>query len=748
MSSSVTATPSKPHCHHTPPHTPQVPAPGRRFTCPMHPEIERDEPGACPDCGMALEAIGVSDDGELRDMTRRLWVAVLFATPLLVIAMAPMLGRTVSHALALVVPTAAQSWVELALATPVATWAAWPFYARAMQSLRKRKLNMFTLIALGVSVSYIYSLVATIAPQLFPPALSVDHQGGGHDRIGVYFEAAGVIVALVLLGQVLELRARRRTGAALEKLLQLAATTARRVVDGVESDVPLEQVELDDLLRVRPGEKVPVDGVVVEGASSVDESMISGEALPAKKGPGDEVVGATINGTGSFVMRAERIGGDTMLSRIVTMVSEAQRSRAQIQSLADKVASYFVPAVIVSAALTFAAWLLLGPQPRLAYALLNSVAVLIIACPCALGLATPMSMVVAMGRGASSGILFKNAEAIEVLRRVDTLVVDKTGTLTEGRPRVVMISPVEISKERLLALTACLERASEHPLARAIIDAAAEADGPDAPHQVEGFTSLTGRGVRGRVDGCDVAVGNRAMMAAIGVSVPPTGEEGTVPITGPAASHTVVHVAVDGNFAGSIVVADPIKSSSESTLLTLREAGIRIVMLTGDAQAAADAIAAKLPIDEVIAGVLPAQKAETIARFQGEGHVVAMAGDGINDAPALAQADVGIAMGTGTDVAIESAGVTLIKGDLRGIVRARRLSEATVANIKQNLWFAFGYNALGIPIAAGVFFPLTGLLLNPMLAAAAMSLSSLSVIRNALRLRGLALGESPAETAP
>jgi Cu+-exporting ATPase len=621
----------------------------------------------------------------------------------------------------------ALSWIELALASPVVLWGGWPFFVRGWQSIVNRSLNMFTLIALGVGVAYAYSLVATLVPDLFPA--SFRDMGGG---VPVYFEPAAVIVTLVLLGQVLELKARSRTGAAIRALLGLAPKTARRVrEDGTEEDVPLEEVRASDLLRVRPGEKVPVDGEVVEGGSSMDESMVTGEPIPVEKRPGDRVVGATVNATGTFVMKAERVGAETLLSRIVQMVSEAQRSRAPIQKLADRVAAYFVPAVIVAAVVTFAIWSFTGPEPRMAYALINAVAVLIIACPCALGLATPMSIMVAMGKGAQVGVLFKNAEAVEVLRKVDTLVVDKTGTLTEGKPKLVTVIPAEGWDERpLLRLAASLERGSEHPLAAAIV-AGAEERGVELT-AVESFASVTGKGVTGRVEGRTVGLGNLRLLEELSVIPGDLAAEAEA-LRGD--GQTVMFVAVDGRVAGLLSVTDPVKQTSGEAIRQLHEEGISVVMLTGDNHTTADAVAKKLGIDEVVAEVLPDQKVEAVRRFQQEGRVVAMAGDGINDAPALAAAQVGIAMGTGTDVAIESAGVTLVKGDLRGIVRARRLSRATIGNIKQNLFFAFVYNALGVPVAAGLLYPFFGILLSPMIAAAAMSLSSVSVIGNALRLR-------------
>ncbi|MDP3216047.1 MAG: heavy metal translocating P-type ATPase [Deltaproteobacteria bacterium] len=714
---------------------PAKPAPEAvEYTCPMHPEIVRPGPGSCPLCGMALEprtpVAGAEDstDPELADMRRRFAVSVALTVPLFALAMGAMLpGDPLGH----LVPAHLHNGVELALATPVVLWGAWPFFVRAWQSLVSRHLNMFTLIGLGVAVAYGYSVVATLAPGLFPPALR-----GHGGQVSVYFEAAAVIVTLVLLGQVLELRARSRTGAAIRALLGLAPKTARRLRDdGGEEDVPLDTLQVGDRLRVRPGEKVPVDGVVLEGASSVDEAMVTGEPIPVEKRPGDRVVGATVNGTGALVMRAEKVGRDTLLARIVAMVADAQRSRAPIQRLVDTVAGYFVPAVILVAVLTFAVWALWGPEPRFAFALVNAIAVLIIACPCALGLATPMSIMVAAGRGATAGVLFRNAEAIEVLRTVDTLVIDKTGTLTEGRPRLVAVEPSAGHDEAdLLRLTASLEQGSEHPLAAAIVAGAKERG--LALTGAEDFASVTGKGVTGRVEGRAVALGNRALMVDAGARIDDLDARAEALR---AEGQTVMFVAVDGTLAGLVGVADPIKDTAAEALRALRDEGLRVVMLTGDSRTTAEAVARKLGIEEVLAEVLPEQKADVVKRLQAEGRLVAMAGDGINDAPALAQAHVGVAMGTGTDVAMESAGVTLVKGDLRGLVRARRLSRATMANIRQNLVFAFGYNALGVPVAAGVLYPLTGLLLSPMLAAAAMSLSSVSVIANALRLRTVRL---------
>ena len=703
------------------------------WVCPMHPQIVRDAPGHCPICGMALEpriatAGGDEENPELRDMARRFWFSVALTVPLLLVAMAEMLPGA---PLARLLPMEAKNILELALATPVCIWAAWPFYERAIQSIRNRSLNMFTLIGLGVSVSFGYSLVATLLPGIFPPSFR-DMTG----QVAVYFEASAAIVTLILLGQVLELRARSQTSTAIRQLLGLQATTARRIAEeGTEADVPLEDVHVGDRLRVRPGEKVPVDGVVLEGTSAIDESMVSGEPFPVTKHPGDQVVGATLNGTGSLVIRAEKVGADTLLSRIVAMVAEAQRSRAPIQKLADVVSGYFVPAVILAALATFAVWALVGPEPRMAHALINAVAVVIIACPCALGLATPLSIMVATGKGATMGILFRNAEAIEVLRKVDTLLIDKTGTLTEGKPKLVTVQPLEGGDANaLLRLAATLERGSEHPLAAAIVQGA-EARGV-ALVEAAGFEAIAGKGVRGAVDGRAVALGNRALMDDLGVAL---GGLGARAEALRADGQTVMFAAVDGQAAGLIGVADPIKESTAEAIKALHDEGIRIVMLTGDSRTTAEAVARRLGIDEVIAEVLPDGKVEVVKRLQTDGRFVAMAGDGVNDAPALAQAQVGIAMGTGTDIAMESAAVTLVKGDLRGIVRARRLSQATMANIRQNLFFAFVYNAAGVPIAAGVLYPFFGLLLSPVIAAAAMSFSSVSVIGNALRLRSVAV---------
>jgi Cu+-exporting ATPase len=702
------------------------------YTCPMHPEVVRDAPGSCPICGMALEPRTVTleeqKNPELVDMTRRFWSSVVLSLPLLLIAMSEMLG---SNPVARILPVRSVIWIQFALATPVVIWGGWPFFVRAWQSIRNRSLNMFTLIGLGVAVAYGYSLVATLVPQIFPASFR-DHLG----NVPVYFEAAAAITTLVLLGQVLELRARRATSTAIRSLLSLAPKTARRVnEDGSEDDVPLDQVEVGDLLRVRPGERVPVDGIVIEGSSSVDESMVTGEPIPVEKHAGAATIGGTINATGSFVMRAERVGSETLLSQIVQMVAEAQRSRAPIQKLADVVAGYFVPIVILIALVTFAAWATFGPEPRAAYAIVNAVAVLIIACPCALGLATPMSIMVATGLGAQAGVLFKNAEAIEVLPEIDTLVVDKTGTLTEGKPKLVSVVASKGFDEReLLRLAASLERGSEHPLATAIVTGANER-GVELT-RTESFESLTGKGVRGTVGGRSVALGNRALLDEMKIDAADLVHQ-VEHLR--ANGQTVMFVVVEGLPAGLLGVADPIKESAPEAIRQLHANGIRIVMLTGDSGTTAHAVAQELGIDEVVAEILPNEKAKAVRQFESEGRKVAMAGDGINDAPALAQADLGIAMATGTDVAMQSADVTLIKGDLRGIIRAIRLSRATMRNIKQNLFWAFVYNSVGLPIAAGVLYPFFGILLSPMLAAAAMSFSSVSVIANALRLRRVRL---------
>jgi Cu+-exporting ATPase len=695
------------------------------WTCPMHPKVVRNGPGSCPICGMALEPMVVTAQPEvseeLVDMSRRLKWSVVLAAPVLAIAMGQELG--LGHILR---PRVA-NYVELLLCAPVVLWGGWPFFVRAWRSILYRSLNMFTLIGLGVAVAFLYSTVAALVPEAFPPAFR--EQSG---EVAVYFEAAAVIVTLVLLGQVLELRARSRTGAAIRALLNLAPETARRIErDGREEDIALAKVAVGDRLRVRPGERVPVDGTIIEGSSAVDESMVTGEPIPSEKRSGDRVIGATVNATGSFVMRAERVGSATLLAQIVRMVSEAQRSRAPIQNVADRVASYFVPAVVGVALLTFVLWAWLGPEPRVPYAIVNAVAVLIIACPCALGLATPMSIMVAMGRGATAGVLFRNAEAIERFRDVDTLVVDKTGTLTVGRPTLVTVKTVGDAREAdILRLAASLERSSEHPLAGAIVDGALER-GLTLTEPTE-FASVPGKGIRGVIQAHAVAVGNRGLLEDIGITSEPLRAEADA-----IARHgqSVMFVIVDRQAAGLLGVADPIKETTPEAIKQLRQDGLRLVMLTGDSRAAAEEVASSLAIDDVRAEVLPVQKAEVVRRLQEDHRVVAMAGDGINDAPALARADVGISMGTGTDIAIESAAVTLIKGDLRGILRARRLSQATLTNIRQNLLFAFAYNVLGVPIAAGVLYPVFGILLSPMIAAAAMSFSSVSVVGNALRLR-------------
>jgi P-type Cu+ transporter len=745
-----------------------IAAPRTEYTCPMHPQIVRSEPGSCPICGMALEPRTVTaaaeENPELRDMTRRFWVGVALTTPLLAVAMGSMLwpnvfmgaiavprgDRYVTWPVASVLP-----WLELILATPVVLWCGLPFFQRFWTSLVNRSPNMFTLIGLGTGVAYLYSVVATIAPQIFPASLRLTpHYLGlarpsGMPTAGypdVYFEAAAAITTLVLLGQVMELRARSRTSAAIRALLDLSPKTARLVTANSsggdvrekgnevienEKDIPLEQVKPGDRLRVRPGEKIPVDGVVVEGRSTVDESMITGESIPVEKVPHSKVIGATVNGTGSFVMRAERVGSETLLARIVQLVSQAQRSRAPIQQLADRVAAWFVPAVVGIAAVTFIAWSLAGPQPRLAHALVNAVAVLIIACPCALGLATPMAIMVGTGRGAHAGVLIKNAEALEVLEKIDTLVVDKTGTLTEGKPRVVGVAEPLASDREALRLTASLERASEHPLAAAILEFATEKALKLSPPQE--FQPVPGKGITGVVDGHKVAVGSMRMMMELGILDKAGPSSGSYP------GDAALCVAIDGRYIGSFSVADQVKTTSVDTVRELKKSGVRLVMLTGDNRLTAMRIASTLGIEEFEAEVLPERKAAVVKKLQEKGRVVAMAGDGINDAPALAQADVGIAMGTGTDVAIESAGVTLVKGDLAGILRARKLSQATMRNIRQNLFFAFIYNAIGVPIAAGLLYPFFGWLLSPIFAAAAMSFSSVSVIANALRLRRVKL---------
>jgi Cu+-exporting ATPase len=698
-----------------------------QYTCPMHPEIVRNGPGSCPKCGMALEPLTVianAPNPELESMTRRLWIGGVLTLPLLAIMVAEFLpGVTMS--------TAWVGWTQFALATPVVLWGGWPFFERGWASIVHRSPNMFTLISIGTGAAYLYSLVALLAPNLFPPSFR-----DGSGQLGLYFEAAAVITVLVLLGQVLELRARSQTSGAIEALLGLAPKTARRLsADGTETDVPLSEIVIGDRLRVRPGEKVPVDGLVLEGNSSVDQSMVTGESIPVEKTANAKVVGGTINGTGTFVMRAERVGSETLLAQIVKMVSEAQRTRAPIQRLADKVASYFVPAVLAVAMITFAVWAILGPQPRSAHALINAVAVLIIACPCALGLATPMSIMVGTGRGASQGILVRNAEALETLEKVTTLVVDKTGTLTEGKPRLSSVIASEGFDETfLLQAMASLEKASEHPLAAAILAGAKDKELPLLP--VTNFASVTGKGVSGTLQGKQVAAGNAALMSDLGAR-PEALEQQAEALRQD--GQTVMFLAYDGRLAGLVAVADPIRDSTQQAIAELKQEGIKVVMVTGDNRTTAAALAQKLGID-FEAEVLPAQKAEVVKRMQAKGAVVAMAGDGVNDAPALAQAEVGIAMGTGTDVAMESGSIILVKGDLRGILKARRLSQKTMRNIRQNLFFAFFYNALGVPLAAGVLYPVFGLLLSPMIAAAAMSFSSVSVIGNALRLRTASLG--------
>jgi Cu+-exporting ATPase len=760
------------HSHENPPavdahaqghgegHPPMADVPAGAFTCPMHPDVRQDHPGSCPDCGMALEPAGPSiiyicpmhpdvrqghpgacpicgmalepemvgaeapPNPELIDMTRRFWIGLVLAVPILILEMGGHIpgleiGRWISSAQAV--------WIQAALATPVVAWAGWPFFVRGAKSLRTMRLNMFTLIAMGTGTAWIYSVVATIAPDIFPASFR-----GPGGEVAVYFEAASVIVVLVLLGQVLELRAREGTGAAIRALLDLAPKTAWRVgADGQDQEIPLSTVQAGDRLRVRPGDTVPVDGAIDEGHSAIDESMVTGESIPVEKAAGDTVIGGTLNGTGGFIMEAQRIGAETMLARIVQMVAEAQRSRAPIQGLADKVSGTFVPVVVIVAALAFVVWSVWGPPPAMGFALVVAVSVLIIACPCALGLATPMSIMVGVGRGAQAGVLIKNAEALERFEKVDTLVVDKTGTLTEGQPKVMTIVAKAMEEADLLRLAATLERGSEHPLAAAIVAAAGEREIDLG--EVEKFESVTGKGVTGSIAGRPIALGNARLLEDLGVSPAPG-------IADEADAHrrdgeTVMFVVVDGEIAGLIGVADPIKESTPAALAALREDGVRIVMLTGDNRATARAIANRLGIDEVEAEVLPEDKSAIVKRLQDSGAVVAMAGDGVNDAPALAQADVGVAMGTGTDVAIQSAGMTLVGGNLDGIVRARRLSRATMSNIRQNLFSAFIYNGIGVPLAAGVLYPLTGLLLNPMIAAAAMSLSSFSVVLNALRLK-------------
>ena len=707
--------------------TPAAPV-GTKWTCPMHPEVSQDRPGSCPKCGMALEPErGAEQEGEnteLAAMRRRFWVSLILTLPVFIMAMGDLIP---GNPLARLASKNVLVWLELLLATPVVFWGGWPFMVRGWQSVVSWNLNMFTLIGLGVSVAYLYSLIAAIFPEIFPASFR-----GKEGTVAVYFEAAAVITVLILLGQVLELKARSQTSSAIKALLGLAPKTARMIRDdGTEEDISLEHVQPGNKLRVRPGEKVPVDGVVIEGKSSIDESMVTGESIPVEKNQGDKLIGATVNSTGSMIMEAKRVGAETLLAQIVHLVSEAQRSRAPIQKVADVVAGYFVPAVVGSAIITFIVWGMFGPDPKMAHALINAVAVLIIACPCALGLATPMSIMVATGKGASMGVLFRNAEAIEVMRKIDTLVVDKTGTLTEGKPKVVAVSTVASGDEaEMLRLAASLEKGSEHPLAAAIVNGAGER-GIDLVEAAD-FESATGKGVKGSVDGKQIAFGNIKLFEELKINVQELAPKAEAMRKD---GQTVMFVGVDGKLAGLIGVADPIKETTAEAIKLLHQDNIRIVMLTGDSKTTAQAVAEKLKLDDVVAEVLPGQKAEAVKKLQDAGRMVAMAGDGINDAPALSQAHVGIAMGTGTDIAMESAGVTLVKGDLRGIVRARVLSSATMRNIKQNLFFAFVYNSFGVPIAAGVLYPAFGLLLSPMIAAAAMSFSSVSVIGNALRLR-------------
>ena len=710
---------------------PPTPAPsGAIYTCPMHPQVRQAGPGNCPICGMTLAPETVTADTgpspELIDMTRRFWIGLVLAVPVVALAMG---GHLIN--LHMLLSPVILNWIELVLATPVVLWAGWPFFERAWASIKNRSLNMFTLIAMGAGVSWAYSVVATVAPGLFPPDFR-----GMDGAVAIYFEVAAAIIVLVLLGQVLELRAREQTGGAIRALLDLAPKTARRLrADGADEEVGLEAVAINDRLRVRPGEKIPVDGELIEGRSTVDESMVTGESMPVVKAAGAKVIGGTMNGAGSFVMRADKVGRDTMLAQIVQMVAQAQRSRAPIQRLADQVSGWFVPLVIAVAVLAFVAWSIWGPEPRFAYALVAAVSVLIIACPCALGLATPMSIMVGVGRGAQSGVLIKNAESLERVEKIDTLVIDKTGTLTEGKPKVVAVRAFGgVAEGDLLRLAASLEHGSEHPLAAAIVEAATERKLALSP--VQDFDSPSGKGVTGTVEGRRIDIGNRLVMQAGAIDV--SALEKTAEDLRSAGA-TAIFVAIDGRASGVLAIADPIKATTPEAIQALREAGIRVVMLTGDNRTTAEAVARKLGIAEVEAEVLPEDKGKVVERLRKEGRIVAMAGDGVNDAPALAAADVGIAMGTGTDVAIQSAGVTLVKGDLEGIVTARRLSQATMGNIRQNLFFAFIYNAAGVPIAAGVLYPVFGLLLSPIIAAAAMALSSVSVIANALRLSRLAL---------
>jgi Cu+-exporting ATPase len=716
------------HEHHgqvaEPPRTPA----GTIYTCPMHPEIRQIGPGNCPICGMTLEPVLVTETGpsaELVDMTRRFWIGLVLSLPVVALEMGGhlttlhmLLGQNLSN------------WLQFIIATPVVLWAGWPFFVRGWRSVVTRRLNMFTLIAMGVGVAWIYSAVATLAPTIFPAAFR-----GQEGAVAVYFEAAAVITVLVLLGQVLELRAREQTSGAIRALLDLAPKIARRIKNGGDEEVPLDQVAVGDRLRVRPGEKVPVDGELIEGRSTLDESMVTGESMPVTKEPGAKVIGATLNQTGSFVMRAQKVGRETMLAQIVEMVAAAQRSRAPIQRLADQVSGWFVPAVIIIAVIAFVAWAMFGPEPRFAFGLVAAVTVLIIACPCALGLATPMSIMVGVGRGAQAGVLIKNAEALERMEKIDTLVVDKTGTLTAGKPKLVAIVPAPgLDANEVLRLAASLERASEHPLARAVVEAAAERK--IALAEVAEFDAPTGRGVVGKVEGRRLAAGNARFLAELKISITALEQEAERLRQDGA---TTIYLAVDGKAAGILAIADPVKSTTPPALQALRDVSVRVVMLTGDNKTTAQAVARRLGITEVEAEVLPEQKSAVVEKLRKEGRIVAMAGDGVNDAPALAAAEVGIAMGTGTDVAMESAGVTLLKGDLTGIVRARRLSAATMRNIRQNLFFAFIYNAAGVPIAAGVLYPFFGILLSPVIAAAAMALSSVSVVGNALRLRRVAL---------